>query len=195
MNFSKQLKKYREQNNFSREVLAEKIYVTRQTISKWENDKSYPDIHNLIALSVLFDITLDQLVKGDVEMLKNIRDIYQYKEWNFIFNVLILLSLFFMIVGRKLFGEVFSLCMGGLIVLIIFIKRMMLYRIEKKNKIETTFINFKSANEILFMLENPDLELRDIKIKHNKSKIVHYVSTVGLFIVYIIICAYISKVI
>ena len=195
MNFSKQLKKYREQNNFSQEVLAEKIYVTRQTISKWENDKSYPDIHNLIALSVLFDITLDQLVKGDVEMLKNIRDIYQYKEWNFIFNVLILLSLFFMIVGRKLFGEVFSLCMGGLIVLIIFIKRMMLYRIEKKNKIETTFINFKSANEILFMLENPDLELRDIKIKHNKSKIVHYVSTVGLFIVYIIICAYISKVI
>lgn len=195
MNFSKQLKKYREQNNFSQEVLAEKIYVTRQTISKWENDKSYPDIHNLIALSVLFDITLDQLVKGDVEMLKSIRDIYQYKEWNFIFNVLILLSLFFMIVGRKLLGEVFSLCMGGLIVLIIFIKRMMLYHIEKKNKIETTFINFKSANEILFMLENPDLELRDIKIKHNKSKTVHYVSTVGLFIVYIIICAYISKLI
>ncbi|WP_442760551.1 helix-turn-helix domain-containing protein, partial [Enterococcus italicus] len=70
MNFSKQLKKYRELNGYSQETLAEKIYVTRQTISKWENDKTYPDIHNLIALSVLFDITLDELVKGDVETMK-----------------------------------------------------------------------------------------------------------------------------
>lgn len=72
MNFSKQLKKYREQHNFSQEVLAEKIYVTRQTISKWENDKSYPDIHNLIALSVLFDVSLDELVKGDTYKMKQV---------------------------------------------------------------------------------------------------------------------------
>ena len=72
MNFSKQLKKYREQNHFSQELLAEKIYVTRQTISKWENEKSYPDIHNLVALSILFDISLDELVKGDVSVMKNI---------------------------------------------------------------------------------------------------------------------------
>jgi len=71
MNFSKQLKKYRELNNLSQEALAEKIYVTRQTISKWENDKTYPDIHNLIALSILFDISLDELVKGDVKVMKN----------------------------------------------------------------------------------------------------------------------------
>lgn len=72
MNFSKQLKKYRELNGFSQEVLSEKIYVTRQTISKWENDKSYPDIHNLLALSLLFDISLDELVKGDVTIMKNV---------------------------------------------------------------------------------------------------------------------------
>ncbi|MBV7390392.1 MULTISPECIES: helix-turn-helix domain-containing protein [Enterococcus] len=71
MNFSKQLKKYREINKFSQEVLAEKIFVTRQTISKWENDKSYPDIHNLVALSILFDISLDELVKGDVDTMKD----------------------------------------------------------------------------------------------------------------------------
>jgi transcriptional regulator with XRE-family HTH domain len=70
MNFSKQLKMYRERDNFSQEELAEKIYVTRQTISKWENDRSYPDIHNLIALSTLFDVTLDELIKGDVEEMK-----------------------------------------------------------------------------------------------------------------------------
>jgi transcriptional regulator with XRE-family HTH domain len=71
MNFSKQLKKYRELNLLSQEVLAEKIYVTRQTISKWENDKSYPDIHNLVALSILFAISLDELVKGDMIIMKN----------------------------------------------------------------------------------------------------------------------------
>ena len=59
MNFSKQLKEYRKLNGFNQEGLAEKIYVTRQTISKWENDKNYPDIHNLITLSILFDISLD----------------------------------------------------------------------------------------------------------------------------------------
>lgn len=72
MNFSKQLKKYRELNRFSQETLAEKIYVTRQTISKWENDKSYPDIHNLVALSILFDISLDELVKGDIDTMKKV---------------------------------------------------------------------------------------------------------------------------
>lgn len=70
MNFSKQLKKYRELNGYSQEILAEKIYVTRQRISKWKNDKTYPDIHNLIVLSVLFEITLDKLVKGDVATMK-----------------------------------------------------------------------------------------------------------------------------
>lgn len=72
MNFSKQLKKYRELSKFSQETLAEKIYVTRQTISKWENDRSYPDIHNLVALSILFDISLDELVKGDMNTMKNV---------------------------------------------------------------------------------------------------------------------------
>lgn len=70
MNFSAQLKKYRKVNNFSQETLAEKIYVSRQTISNWENDKTYPDIQHLITLSLLFDITVDELLKGDVKTMK-----------------------------------------------------------------------------------------------------------------------------
>ncbi|MBP1042902.1 helix-turn-helix transcriptional regulator [Vagococcus sp. BWB3-3] len=64
MNFAKQLKKYREVSGLSQTDLAEKIYVTRQTISKWEKGKTYPDIQALIALSKLFDISLDELIKG-----------------------------------------------------------------------------------------------------------------------------------
>ncbi|HDC0343189.1 TPA: helix-turn-helix transcriptional regulator, partial [Staphylococcus aureus] len=45
MNLSKQIKKYRERDGYSQEYLAEKLYVSRQSISNWENDKSLPDIH------------------------------------------------------------------------------------------------------------------------------------------------------
>ena len=55
--------------NISQEELAEKIYVTRQSISNWENGKTYPDIHSLLLLSSLFGISLDQLVKGDIEIM------------------------------------------------------------------------------------------------------------------------------
>ncbi len=72
MNLSKQIKKLRETAGFSQEELSEKIYVSRQTISNWENERSYPDIHNLLLLSVLFDVTLDELVKGDVETMKKV---------------------------------------------------------------------------------------------------------------------------
>ena len=59
MNLSKQIKKHRERLSLSQEGLAEKLYVSRQTISNWENEKSYPDVHNLLLLSVLFDVSLD----------------------------------------------------------------------------------------------------------------------------------------
>ena len=47
MELNAQIKKYRTEFNLSQEELAEKVYVTRQTISNWETGKSYPDIHSL----------------------------------------------------------------------------------------------------------------------------------------------------
>ena len=67
---NEQIKKYRTEMNLSQEELAEKIYVTRQSVSNWENGKTYPDIHSLLLLSSLFGISLDQLVKGDIEIMK-----------------------------------------------------------------------------------------------------------------------------
>lgn len=60
MEVSKQIKKYRNDMQFSQEELAEKIYVSRQTISNWETAKNYPDIHSLLRLSSLFNVSLDQ---------------------------------------------------------------------------------------------------------------------------------------
>lgn len=70
MELSKQIKKYRTEANLSQEELADKIYVSRQTISNWENEKNYPDIKSLVLMSEVFQVSLDNLVKGDLERMK-----------------------------------------------------------------------------------------------------------------------------
>ena len=71
MEIGNQIKKHRTRLKWSQETLAENAYVSRQTISNWENGKSYPDIHSLLILGKLFNISLDELVKGDVETMNN----------------------------------------------------------------------------------------------------------------------------
>ena len=63
MELSKQIKKYRTEANLSQEELADKIYVSRQTILNWENEKNYPDIKSLVLMSEVFQVSLDNLVK------------------------------------------------------------------------------------------------------------------------------------
>ncbi|MCI6548589.1 MAG: helix-turn-helix domain-containing protein, partial [Coriobacteriaceae bacterium] len=65
MEVGKNIRQYRSNLSLSQDDLAEKVFVSRQTISNWENDKSYPDVHSLILLCTIFDVSLDQLVKGD----------------------------------------------------------------------------------------------------------------------------------
>lgn len=72
MELGKQIKIYRLENKLSQEELADRIYVSRQTISNWENDKSYPDINSLVLLSEVFKISLDRLIKGDIETMKDV---------------------------------------------------------------------------------------------------------------------------
>ena len=85
MKFGKQIKKLRQEAQLSQEELAERIYVSRQTISNWENDKSYPDVNSLVLLSETFQISLDKLIKGDIEVMKDViqkEEIEKiYKHW------------------------------------------------------------------------------------------------------------------
>lgn len=64
------IKQHRAARGLSQEDLAGKIYVSRQTVSNWETDKTYPDVESLLLLSSLFDVSVDDLVRGDVEMLQ-----------------------------------------------------------------------------------------------------------------------------
>lgn len=70
MYISKRLKELRTASGFSQEKLAELLDVSRQTISSWENERSYPDVHNLIMLCDIYSVSLDDLMKGDIETMK-----------------------------------------------------------------------------------------------------------------------------
>ena len=60
MELGNQIKKYRSELQISQEQLADRIYVSRQTISNWENEKSYPDVNSLILLSEVFQTSIDK---------------------------------------------------------------------------------------------------------------------------------------
>ena len=92
MEIGKQIKKYRIAMKLSQDALAEKIFVSRQTISNWENNKNYPDVKSLLILSSLFNVSLDVLVKGDLEEMKEIiraEDINEFKRDSNIFSILL----------------------------------------------------------------------------------------------------------
>lgn len=72
MEIGKKLKEKRTKANLTQEQVAEELFVSRQTISNWENEKSYPDIISIIKLSDLYSISLDELLKGDQKMIEHL---------------------------------------------------------------------------------------------------------------------------
>lgn len=72
LQLGERLKELREKKGMSREDLAQAMNVSRQAVYKWENNKGYPDIENLIRLSELFDVSLDELIKNDRRFQKKI---------------------------------------------------------------------------------------------------------------------------
>lgn len=74
MEIGKKLKDARMRSGFTQESVAEKVNVSRQTISNWENEKSYPDIISVIELSNLYSISLDELLKGDEKMMEHLEE-------------------------------------------------------------------------------------------------------------------------
>lgn len=70
MELGKRVKENRARLGMSQEQLAEAIFVSRQTISNWETDRTYPDVQSLLLLSNLFEVSVDELIKGDVMEMK-----------------------------------------------------------------------------------------------------------------------------
>ena len=101
MKYNEKLKQLRVQNNMSQDELSEKLHVTRQTVSKWEQGVNEPDIYTLKQYATIFNVTIDDIV-GDVEHV-NKRAINLRKASNklflasslfFVFCVLVVFALF-----------------------------------------------------------------------------------------------------
>jgi transcriptional regulator with XRE-family HTH domain len=71
MNFAERLQSLRKGMGLSQENLAEAVGVSRQAVSKWESGQSYPEMDKLIALSELFGVSIDSMVKDDVNSIEN----------------------------------------------------------------------------------------------------------------------------
>ncbi len=93
MQVGKQIQHYRKENNLSQDDLAEIIFVSRQSISNWERGATYPDIQNLLLLSKVFEVSLDKLVKGDLETMKQIihdQEFMRYQKDGVVFSLLLI---------------------------------------------------------------------------------------------------------
>ena len=90
MDFNEKLQELRKQKGLTQEELAEKLFVSRAAVSKWESGRGYPNIESLKAIAKFFSITLDGLLSGD-ELLSLAEEDHRQKETRtcaFVFGLL-----------------------------------------------------------------------------------------------------------
>ena len=152
MKLGAQIKKYRTEFSYSQDELAEKLYVSRQSISNWENDKTYPDIKSLLLLSEVFSVSLDDLVKGDMEDMKkeiNKQDVEEFEKRGKVFFVFCILILVLPVPLAHFFGW------WGMMIYLLITAAGILYgfRIEKLKK----EFDIQTYREILAFTEGKTL--------------------------------------
>ncbi|UTH13878.1 helix-turn-helix domain-containing protein [Macrococcus equipercicus] len=176
MDVGNQIRYYRKEQNLSQMELAEKIFVSSQTISNWENERSYPDLHNLIELATLFDVSLDQLVKGDVKVMRNAVDHSKMDEYG-------KLMLIFTLLSALAFGAAVKFSEGWFGFLIPFLLwGISFYYASKIERLKNKY-DVKTYKEILDYMENgvkTNSTPRDNK-KYIKEKIIIVLSFTAIF--------------
>lgn len=90
MELAKRIQELRKQNGMSQEDLAQLMHVSRQAVSKWEAQTSVPDLENIIALSEIFHVSTDYLIKGTME---------HKDKHTMISEILYIVSLFMIVIG------------------------------------------------------------------------------------------------
>ena len=90
MQLGQTIQKIRKENHLTQEEFAEIFHVTRQTVSNWENEKSYPDLLTLVAISDNFHISLDKMLKEDIKMTEKLnKEIHWAQHMRMIFAVVL----------------------------------------------------------------------------------------------------------
>ncbi|WP_413628087.1 helix-turn-helix domain-containing protein [Fructilactobacillus vespulae] len=96
MNFGERLKQARVEKNLTQQQVAKDFFITRQTISSWENEASYPDINSLIKISDYFGISLDTLIKEDNGMKEYLKKTEVARSLKPVTIILLIIDLIFL---------------------------------------------------------------------------------------------------
>ena len=180
MNIGNQIKFFRQRDHLSQEDLAAKLYVSRQTISNWENDKSYPDIHNLLMLSSLFQVSLDNLVKGDIEIMEQKLKQSKFNLWSHLMIWPMLLSA--ILAGPTLYYWTTLWISAELILLItMIIASFKVEALKKSYRIQTydrivAFMHGKDPNDVY-----------SSKLRNTVTFMYSFILCVGLFIIIVLL--------
>ena len=153
MEVKEQIRAYRSSLGLSQEELAEAVYVTRQTISNWETGKSYPDIQSLLRLSALYGVSLDQLIKGDAERIKEKINDDEIRAFNRLSNVFALMMVLSLLAWAPLACFLHWWGMAFAVILFAFTFFLAL-RVEKEKK----KYDIQSYKEIVAFLEGRRLD-------------------------------------
>ena len=183
MELSSQIKKYRTELGLSQEELAEKVYVTRQTVSNWETGKSYPDIHSLLLLGSLFDVSLDQLIKGDIETMKEIINEQEVKKFNRYSTILSVLFALAIASAVPLFMwlEVYAFIPFGVLWAVTLFFAFKVDKLKKAN-------NIRTYKEIVAFSEGRKLDEIDKRVEEGKRPYQKVLLIVGVAVVTAIAC-------
>ncbi|QIH77106.1 helix-turn-helix domain-containing protein [Macrococcoides canis] len=162
MDVGNQIRYYRKDNDLSQAELAEKIFVSSQTISNWENERSYPDLHNLIELASLFNVSLDQLVKGDVKMMRNAVDHSNMGKYSRMILVFLLLTVISFGAAMKFSDGWFGMLVPLILWMISMYYAIKVDQIKKKHDVKT-------YKEIIDYMENG---MKTDQTPRNKKKFI-----------------------
>ena len=182
MEIGKQIKKYRIAMKLSQDALAEKIFVSRQTISNWENNKNYPDVKSLLILSSLFNVSLDVLVKGDLEEMKEIiraEDINEFKRDSNIFSILLVGTILLPIPLAHFMGYVGMGVWGVVAIASIYYS----IRVEKHKK----SFNIQTYKEIIAFLDGRNMEELEKNQENGKRPYQKFLLAIGAALLTIVI--------
>jgi len=87
MEINEKIKQYRKEQKWTQKELSEKLNVSDKTISSWETGRTYPDLDSLIEVADLFEISLDELIRGDKKMIKTLDE--KIKRGNYVLPIAI----------------------------------------------------------------------------------------------------------
>lgn len=190
MDIGLQIKKLRAEASLSQEELADKVYVSRQTISNWENDKNYPDIKSLLLLSELFDVSLDILVKGDIEIMKQEIRKEDQKEWKYHGSIWMALICIMLVSGPLLFRcfDTWGMIIWGMIVVVALCYSWKMEKLQKKHNIHT-------YKEVVAFMEGKSLTSTERQIEKAKRPYQTLVQMLCGALVALVVCSVVAVII